>query len=50
MYSENIGQYMKSKRLPFIEKVICLAILFVNSVHKFSEMDLSYCLRFTTNK
>ena len=37
---ENLGQYMKSKQLPFIEKVICSAILLVNSVYKFSEMYL----------
>ena len=49
-YSENIGRYMKSKQLPSIEKFICLAILSVNSVHKFSEMYLSYSLNFTTNK
>ena len=33
---------MKSKQLPFIEKFICLAVLSVNSVYKFSEMYLSY--------
>ena len=49
-YSENIGHYMKSKQLPFTEKCICLAILSVNSVYKFSGMYLSYSLNFTTNK
>ena len=42
-----MGQYMKSKQLHFIEKFICLAILSVNSVYKFSEMYLSYSLNFT---
>ena len=37
-----MGQYMKSKQLPFIEKFIGLAVLSVNSVYKFSEMYLSY--------
>ena len=37
---ENIGQFMKSKQLPFIEKLLRLAILSVNSVYKFSEMCL----------
>ena len=41
---------MKSKQLPFIEKFICLAVLSVNSVYKFSEMYLPYSLDFTTNK
>ena len=41
---------MKSKQLPFIEKYICLAILSINSVCKFSEMYLSYSLNFTTHK
>ena len=50
MYSENIGQYMKSKQLPFTEKFICSGILSVNSVCKFSEMYLSYSLNFTTDK
>ena len=49
-YSENVGQYMKLKQLPFIEKFICLAILCVNSVYKFSEMYLSCSLNFSTNK
>ena len=25
-YRVNIGQYMKSKQLPFVEKFICLAV------------------------
>ena len=34
-----IGQYMKSKQLPLIGKlIICLAILSVKSIYKFSEM------------
>ena len=33
-----IGQYMKSKQLPLIGKLICLAILSVKSIYKFSEM------------
>ena len=41
---------MKSKPLPFIEKFICLPILSVNSVYKFSEMYLSFGLNFTANK
>ena len=41
---------MKPKQLPIIEKCICLTILSVNSVYKFSEMYLSYSLNFTTNK
>ena len=41
---------MKLKQLPLIEKRICLTILSVNSVHKFSEMHLSYSLNFTKNK
>ena len=41
---------MKSKQLLFIEKLIRLAILSVNSVYKISDMCLSYALRFTTNK
>ena len=49
-YSEGIGLYMKSKQLPVIEKCICLRILSLNSVDKFSEMYLSYSLNFTTNK
>ena len=49
-YRENIGQYMKSKQLPFIERFIRLAILPVSSVYKFSEMYLSYSLNFSTNK
>ena len=40
---------MKSKQLLLIEKCICLTIPFVNSVHKFFEMYLSYSLNFTTN-
>ena len=47
---EKTGQYMKSKQAPFIEKCICLAILSVNSVYKFSEMYLSYSLDITTIK
>ena len=27
MHIENIGQYMQSKQLPFIEKFICLAAM-----------------------
>ena len=50
MFSENIGQYMKSKQLSFIGKFVCLAILSANSVYKFSEMYQSYSLNFTTNK
>ena len=49
-YSEGIGLYMKSKQLPLIEKCICLTMLSVNSVYKFSEIYLSYSLNFTTNK
>ena len=48
--SESIGHYMKPKQLPFIEKFICLAMLSVNSVFKFSEMYLSYALYFTINR
>ena len=33
-----------------IEKCICLTILLVYSVYKFSEMYLSYSLNFPTNK
>ena len=45
----SIGQYMKSKQLPLIEKCTCLTILPANSVHKFSKIYLSYSLIFTTN-
>ena len=31
-----VGQYVKSKQLPFIEKCICLAILSFNRVYNFS--------------
>ena len=41
---------MESKQLPLIEKCIYLTILSVNSVHKVSEMYLSYSLDFTPNK
>ena len=41
---------MKSKRLPLIEKCICITILFVNSVYNFSETSLSYRLNVTINK
>ena len=37
VHRENVGQFMKSKQLSFIEKFICLAILSVNSVYRFSE-------------
>ena len=37
---------MKSKQLPFIETFICLAILSVNSVYKFSEIYISYSVNF----
>ena len=40
----------KMRKLLFIEKFICLAILSVNSVYKSSGMYLSYSLNFTTNK
>ena len=50
MYSENIGPHVKPKQLPFIKKLISLAILSVNSVYKFSELYVSYSLNFTTNK
>ena len=40
---------MKSNQLSLIEKCICLTILSVSSVYKFSEMYLSYSLNFTTN-
>ena len=43
---KNIGQYMKSKQLLFIENLICLALLSVNLVYKFSEIYLSYNLSF----
>ena len=46
---EKAGLYMKSKSLPLIAKYICLTMLSVNSVNKFSEMYLSYSLNFTTN-
>ena len=45
----NIGQYMKSKQLLFTEKFICLAILSVNSVYRFSKIYLSCSLSFTTS-
>ena len=31
-----MGQYIKSKQLPFTEKFICLATISVSSVYKFS--------------
>ena len=40
---------LEIKKLPFIEKFICLAILSVQSVYKFPEMCLSYSLNYTTN-
>ena len=40
-YSENIGLYMKSQRIPLTEKYICLAIISVNSIYEFSEMYLT---------
>ena len=49
-YSENVGLYKESKQLPLIYKCLCLTILFVNSIYKFSEMYLSYSLNFTANK
>ena len=49
-HSESIGLCMKSKQVPLIEKCICLTILYVNLVHKFSERYLSCSLNFTTNK
>ena len=50
MFRENIGQWMKSKQLSFIEKFICLAILSANPVRTFSEIYLFYSFNFTTNK
>ena len=50
MHSENIGPHVKLNQLPFIKKLISLAILSVNSVYKFSELYVSYSLNFTTNK
>ena len=41
---------MKSKQPHFIEKLICLAILYVNLVYKISEMYLSWALTFITKK
>ena len=41
---------MKSKQLLLIEKCICLRILPVNSVYKFSEIYPSHGLNLTTNK
>ena len=38
------------KTVLLIEKCICLTILLVDSVYKFSEMYLSYSLNFPTNK
>ena len=43
-YCENKGLYMKSKQNPLTEKCICLTILSVNLIYKFSEMYLSYSL------
>ena len=45
-----IGQYMKSKQLPFIGKFIFLAILSVNLVYKFISFSLSRSLNFTAYK
>ena len=45
-----MGLYIKSKQFPLIEKCICLTILSVNLVYKFSEMYLHYSLNFTTKK
>ena len=42
VYSESIALYMYSKQL----NVVVLTILSVNSVHKFSEIYLSYSLKF----
>ena len=39
-YSGNVGLYLKSKQVPLTEKSICLTILSVNSVYKFSEVYL----------
>ena len=50
MYSENIGPHVKPNQLPFIKKLISLAILSVNSVYIFSELYVSYSFNFTTNK
>ena len=49
-YRKNIGQYMKLKQPHFTEKLIFLAILYVNSVYKISEMYLSCALTFITKK
>ena len=44
-----VGLYMESKQLLLIEKCICLTIISVNSVCKFSEIYLLYSLTVTTN-
>ena len=48
-YSESIGLYMESKQLSLIEKFVCLLIMSVNSVYKFSEI-LSNRLNVPTDK
>ena len=44
------GLHIKLKEQLLIEERVCSTILSVNSVHKFSEMCLSYSLNFTADK